>query len=47
MPHPPFYMAKEGGPSKGLRTTIKESIAIINLTKTNPTHPLHLKGWVG
>ncbi len=47
MPHPPSHMEKEGGACKGLRTTIKEGIAIINLTKNNPTHPLHLKGWLG
>jgi hypothetical protein len=40
-------MEKEGGVGKGLRTTIKEGITIANLTNKNPTHPLHLKGWVG
>jgi hypothetical protein len=40
-------MEKEGGAGKGLKTTIKKGIAITNLTKKNPTHPLHLKGWVG
>jgi hypothetical protein len=34
--HPPFHMEKEGGPCKGLRTTIKESITITNLTKKTP-----------
>jgi len=29
-------MEKEGGISKGLRTTIKEGIAITNLTKKTP-----------
>jgi hypothetical protein len=40
-------MENEGGASKGLRTTIKEGIAITNLIKKNPTHLLHLRGWVG
>jgi hypothetical protein len=30
----------------GLRRRINEGIATKELTKTNPTHPLHLKGWV-
>jgi hypothetical protein len=47
MPYPPFHMEKEGGACKGLRTIIKESIAIINFTKNNPNHPLHLRGWLG
>jgi hypothetical protein len=47
MSHPPSHMEKEGEACKGLRTTIKEGIAITNLTKTNLTHPLHLRGWVG
>ncbi len=38
MPHPPFPCEKEGGVGKGLRTTIKEHIAITNLTKEKP-HP--------
>jgi hypothetical protein len=40
-------MEKEGGVGKGLKTTINEGIAITNLTKKCPTHPLHLRGWVG
>jgi hypothetical protein len=40
-------MEKEGEAGKGLKTTIKEDIAITNLTKKNLTHPLHLRGWVG
>jgi hypothetical protein len=40
-------MEKEGGVGKGLRTIIEEGFAIINLIKKNPTHPLHLRGWVG
>jgi len=36
MPHPPFHMEKEGGVGRGLRTTIKEGIAIMNLTQKNP-----------
>jgi hypothetical protein len=47
MPHPPFYMEKEGGVSKGLMTIIKKGIVITNLIKKNPTHLLHLKGRVG
>jgi hypothetical protein len=47
MPHPPFHMEKEGGACKGLRTTIKKGITITNLTEKNPTHFLHLKGWMG
>jgi hypothetical protein len=47
MPHLPFHIEKEGGASKGLRTTIKKGITITNLTKKNPTHPLHLRVWVG
>ncbi len=31
----------------GLRNIINEGIATKKLTKTNPIHPLHLKGWVG
>jgi hypothetical protein len=46
MPHPLSHMEKEGGVGKVLRTTIEEGIAITNLTKKNPTHPLHLRGWV-
>jgi hypothetical protein len=43
MPHPHSNVEKEGGLGKGLRTTIKESIAITNLTKK--THPFfHLRG---
>jgi hypothetical protein len=38
MPHPPFHMEKEGGACRGLNTTIKEGIAITNLTKKKP-HP--------
>jgi hypothetical protein len=34
-------MEKEGGPGKGLKTTVKESIA-----KKPWTHPLDLGGWV-
>jgi hypothetical protein len=37
MPHPLFHMEKEGGASKGLRTTIEEGIAIINLLKKTPS----------
>jgi hypothetical protein len=37
-------MEKEGGACKGLKTTIKEGIAITNLTKKTPTHFLHLRG---
>jgi len=45
---PTFSMEKEGGACKGLlRTTTKEGIAITNLTKNNPTHPLNYRGWVG
>jgi hypothetical protein len=47
MPHPPSHMEKEGGACKGLKTIIKEGIAITNLTKNNPTHPLHLRRRVG
>jgi hypothetical protein len=46
-PHPLSHMEKEGGACKGLKTIIKEGIAITNLTKNNPTHPLNLRGWVG
>jgi len=35
---PTFSMEKEGGASKGLKTTNKEGIAITNLTKKNPIH---------
>jgi hypothetical protein len=35
---PTFSMEKEGGVGKGLKTT---SIAITNVTKTNPTHLLN------
>jgi hypothetical protein len=44
---PTFSMEKEGGASKGLKTTNKEGIAITNLIKKTPTHPFHLRGWVG
>jgi hypothetical protein len=47
VPHPPFHMEKEGGVSKGLKTTIEKGIIITNLTKKTPTHPLHLRGWMG
>ncbi len=43
MPHPPSHMRKEGGVGKGLRTTIKEGIAITNLTKKKP-HPSKMGG---
>jgi hypothetical protein len=36
MPHPPSHMEKDSGVGKGLKTTIKEGIAIMNLTKKNP-----------
>jgi hypothetical protein len=37
-----FHGEEKGGASKGfLRTTTKEGIAITNLTKKNPTHPLN------
>jgi hypothetical protein len=36
LPHPPSHMEKEGGAHKGLRTIIKERIAITNLTKKTP-----------
>jgi hypothetical protein len=39
-------MEKEGGVGRGLKTTIKEGITITNLTKKNPTHLPHLRGWV-
>jgi hypothetical protein len=32
---------------RSLRTIVKEGIAFTNLTKRNPTHLLHLRGWVG
>jgi hypothetical protein len=39
---PTFSMEKEGGAIVGFsRTTTKEGIAITNLTKKNPTHPLN------
>jgi hypothetical protein len=40
-------MEKKGVAGKGLRTTIKEGIAITTLTEKNFVHSLHLKGWVG
>jgi hypothetical protein len=36
MPHPPSHVEKEGGVGKGLKTTIKKGIAIMNLTQKNP-----------
>jgi len=37
MPHPPFHMEKEGGACIGLRTTIKEGIAITNFIEKTPS----------
>jgi hypothetical protein len=31
----------------GLNNIINEGIATKKLKKKNPTHPLHLRGWVG
>jgi hypothetical protein len=36
MPHPPSHMEKEGGACIGLKTIIKEVIAITNLTEKTP-----------
>jgi hypothetical protein len=33
---PPTFLCGEGGVGRGLRTTIKEGIAIMNLTQKNP-----------
>jgi len=33
---PTFFMEKEGGANKGLRTTSKEGITITNSTKKSP-----------
>ncbi len=40
-------MEKEGGQRWGLRNKINESIATKKLTRKNPIHLLHLRGWVG
>jgi hypothetical protein len=40
-------MEKECGVNKSLKTTIEEGIVLTNLTKRKPTHPLHLRRWVG
>jgi hypothetical protein len=40
---PTFSMEKEGGASKGLKTTNKEGIAITNLTKKKPHPSFQLK----
>jgi hypothetical protein len=44
---PPTFSHGEGRWGKGLKPTINEGIAITNLTKKNPTHPLHLRGCMG
>jgi hypothetical protein len=46
--HPPFQMEKAGRPTKGSWTTIKEGIAMTNLTKKipHPSSPLEMMGGV-